>query len=229
MGRGNSQKTYYHFKITTFPGLPAKKMKKVLLTQIEQLIGTQPQLRKRLMSPFPTQNASNSDPFLLSMNALQVLLGFAHVFHPIQPRPVVLELHVIAKQNKLIWYGISRLMYGDCETSKNKHVLENRQPLTPDRCQLCDYSNVIFPHLEVFPRDDPRFDKIYRVMQFLDLVMANNQSLYGLARISLWMRPWFPQRSPFIQTIYKRSLSVVSSHQARWPKNLKLRVEEKLS
>lgn len=159
-------------------------MKKVLLTQIEQLIGAQPQPRKRLMSPFPTQNASNSDLSLLSMNALQVLLGFAHVFHPIQPRPVVLELRVIDKQNTLgpIWYGISRLMYGDSETSKNKHVLENRQPLTPDRCQLCDFSNVIFPHLAVFPRDDPRFDKIYRVMQFLGLVMANNQHLYGFAR-----------------------------------------------
>ena len=119
-----------------FQDYQQKKIKKVLLTQIEQLIGAQPQLRKRLMSPFPTQNRSNSDPFLLSMNALQVLLGFAHVFHQIWPRPVVLELQVIAKQNKLgpVWYGISRLMYGDCETSKNKHVLENRQPLTPDRC-----------------------------------------------------------------------------------------------
>lgn len=35
---------------------------------------------------------------------------------------------------------------------------------------------------KALPREDPRFDKIYRVRQFLDLVMANAQHLYRLDR-----------------------------------------------
>ena len=68
----------FWFKYTT---PPSDEMEAIFLEFVEQLVSTQSELCKRLMSLFPVYNATATSPFLLSLNrALLVVTGFCHVF-----------------------------------------------------------------------------------------------------------------------------------------------------
>ena len=62
------------------------------------------------MSPFPVTQASTSEPFVISLNALLVLTGFNHVFTKFSVDNRMFTLQRIAKEKKIcpLWCGPSR-------------------------------------------------------------------------------------------------------------------------
>jgi hypothetical protein len=100
---------------------PSEKMERVFLESVEQLINTQPELRKRLMSPFQVCNATALNPFLFSLNALLVVTGFCHVFPKYCQDKLLLGLQRVAKENKMgpIWCGVSRNFVHGCNSENN--------------------------------------------------------------------------------------------------------------
>ena len=102
----------FWFKYTT---PPSDEMETRFLEFVEQLVSTQSELRKRLMSPFPVCNATTMSPFLLSLNALLVVTGFCHVFTRYCQDKLLLGLQGVAKEKKMgpIWCGASKnFIYG---------------------------------------------------------------------------------------------------------------------
>lgn len=55
------------------------------------------------------------------------------------------------------------------------------------------------------PREDPAFDKIYRVRQSLGFVLRNSQRLYRLDWEVSIDETMVPHRAPFIQTAHKKT------------------------
>lgn len=88
-------------------------MEQIFLEFFEKLVSTQSDLRKRLMSPFHVSNATESNPFLLSLNSLLVVTGFCHVFTKFSQDNLILRLQKMAKDNKMgpIWCGVSRNVF----------------------------------------------------------------------------------------------------------------------
>ena len=98
------------------------------LNQLEALVPAQVECRQRLMSPFSVTQASTTEPFLLSLNALLVVTGFSHVFTRFHPENRLLALQKIAKENRLgpLWCGATRkCVFGVKCNSREDIVLQN--------------------------------------------------------------------------------------------------------
>lgn len=93
-----------------FPNPAVTERERTFLNYFETLVSEKPEMRERLMSPFPVTEASASEPFLISLNALLVLTGFCHVFTRFSTDNRMLGLQRIAKENKIgpLWCGASR-------------------------------------------------------------------------------------------------------------------------
>ena len=100
---------------------PTEEMEKNFLKFLDKLVSSESDLRKRLMSPFPASNATESNPFLLSLNALLVVTGFCHVFTKFSQDNLLLGLQKMAKENKMgqIWCGVSRNFIHGCNSDNN--------------------------------------------------------------------------------------------------------------
>lgn len=79
---------------------PSKVMEQIFLESLEQVISSQPNLRKRLMPPFPVYNATELNPFLSSLNALLVVTGFCHAFTKYCQDKLLLGVQRMAKESK---------------------------------------------------------------------------------------------------------------------------------
>ena len=96
-----------------------------LIRHLDSLVGIQSRARRRLMSPFPVSEATNSKPFMLSLNALLVVTGFCHVFTRFCQDNLLLELQEVAKNNQLgpIWCGPSRNFIFECTSANNDDLV----------------------------------------------------------------------------------------------------------
>ena len=94
----------------SFPNPVVTRREETFLNYFETLVCEQPEIRQRLMSPFPVTQASTSQPFVISLNALLVLTGFSHVFTKFSVDNRMLTLQKIAKEKKIgpLWCGPSR-------------------------------------------------------------------------------------------------------------------------
>lgn len=107
---------------------PSDKMEATFLEFVEQLVSNQPELRKRLMSPFSVHNATAISPFLLSLNALLVVTGFCHVFTRHCQDKLLLGLQEVAKENKMgpIWCGASQnFIHGWKSDNNGDYILKH--------------------------------------------------------------------------------------------------------
>ena len=107
---------------------PSDKMEATFLEFVEQLVSNQPELRKRLMSPFSVHNATAISPFLLSLNALLVVTGFCHVFTRHCQDKLLLGLQEVAKENKMgpIWCGASQnFIHGWKSDNSGDYILKH--------------------------------------------------------------------------------------------------------
>lgn len=81
--------------------------------------------------------------------------------------------------------------YGNCEASNDDHLLEYSHfvhqkgvcfVMTQTRFfQIWRYFHLA-DNTQSLPREDPGFDKIFRVRQFSDIIMENAQRLYRLEK-----------------------------------------------
>ena len=107
---------------------PSNEMEARFLGFVEQLVTTQSELRRRLMSPFPVCSATATNPFLLSLNALLVVTGFCHVFTRHCQDKLLLSLQGVAKEKKIgpLWCGASRnFIYGCNSDNSADYILKH--------------------------------------------------------------------------------------------------------
>ena len=103
------------------------------LNYIESLVGGESQMRERLMSPYPISEASDSNPFLISLNALLVVTGFCHVYTKHSQDNRLLALQAVAKAQKVgpLWCGPTRnYIYGAQSDTSEDVILRHFTPET---------------------------------------------------------------------------------------------------
>ena len=101
------------------------------INYLELLLSGQPEVRKRLMSSFSITEASMSNHFLISLNALLVLTGFCHVFTKFSQDNNLLALQQIAKAKKVgpLWCGSTRsFIYGAQNNPADDVILKHFTP-----------------------------------------------------------------------------------------------------
>lgn len=101
---------------------------RTLLNYFETLVSGKPETRERIMSPFSVTEASTSNPFVISLNALLVLTGFSHVFTKFSLDNRMLGLQKIAKDNKIgpLWCGPTRnYIFGVGNNNTEDSVLQH--------------------------------------------------------------------------------------------------------
>ena len=118
------------------------------INYLELLVSGQPEVRQRLMSPFSVTQATASNSFLISLNALLVLTGFCHVFTKFSQDNNLLALQEIAKAKKVgpLWCGPTRsFIFGAQNNPADDVILKHFTPEATVNATQSYYGEKILP------------------------------------------------------------------------------------
>ena len=124
------------------------EQEKNYINYLELLLSGQPEICLRLMSPISNTQATTSNYFLISLNALLVVTGFCHVFTKFSQENNLLAIQEVAKAKKVgpLWCGSTRsFIYGAQNSPANDVILKYFTPEATGNATQSYYREKILP------------------------------------------------------------------------------------